>query len=247
MLQRGGRVTAFDIREGMGAALIADQQRVALGKVARAFCPRADPYQAAIGVLATAGGNTLGDNRTLGVLAQMNHLGAGVGLLAATGQRHGIELTDRVVTAQNHTRVFPGDGRAGFHLSPGNMGIFVGDAAFGDEVVNAATTFLVAWIPVLHGGVLDLGILACHQLDHRRMQLVFIAHRRGAALQIADLTAFVGDDQGALELAGLGFVDAEIGGQLHRALHALGDIDEGAIGEYGRVQGSVEVVPLGNH
>ena len=42
-----------------------------------------------------------------------------------------------------------------------------------------------------------------HQLDHRGMQLVLVALGRGAAFQIADVGAFVGDDQRALELAGL--------------------------------------------
>ena len=39
------------------------------------------------------------------------------------------------------------------------------------------------------------------QLDDRRVQLVLVAHRRGAALEIAHVRAFIGDDQRALELA----------------------------------------------
>jgi hypothetical protein len=35
------------------------------------------------------------------------------------------------------------------------------------------------------------------------MQLVLVALRRGAALQVADVAALVGDDQRALELAGI--------------------------------------------
>ena len=67
--------------------------------------------------------------------------------------------------------------------------------------------------------------------------------RRGAAFQIADTCAsLVRDDQRALELAGLGRVDAEIGRQLHRAAHALGHVDEGAVGEHGRVQRREEIV-----
>src|SRR5690554_8235127 len=41
--------------------------------------------------------------------------------------------------------------------------------------------------------------------------------RRGAALEIRDLGALLADDQGALELAGVGGVDAEVGGELHGA------------------------------
>jgi hypothetical protein len=105
---------------------------------------------------------------------------------------------------------------------------------------------LVAGIPVLHGRVLDLGVVQRDQLDHRGMQLVLVAHRRGAALEIADVGALVGDDQGALELPGVWRVDAEIGRQLHRAAHALGDVDEGAVGEHRRIERRVLVVRVGH-
>ena len=48
-------------------------------------------------------------------------------------------------------------------------------------------------------------------LDHRGVQLVLVAHRRGAAFEVGDVAALVGDDQGALELAGVLGIDAEIG------------------------------------
>ncbi len=76
------------------------------------------------------------------------------------------------------------------------------------------------------------------------MQLVFVPHGRRAAFQIADVAALIGDDQGALELAGVARVDAEVGGQLHRAAHALGDVDERAVAEDRGVQGRIEVVAL---
>ena len=81
---------------------------------------------------------------------------------------------------------------------------------------------LVARIPVLHGRVFDLRVVQRDQLHHRRVQLVLVAHRRRAAFQVAHRRAFLGHDQRALELAGVGRVDAEIGGQLHRAAHPLG-------------------------
>ena len=62
------------------------------------------------------------------------------------------------------------------------------------------------------------------------MKLVFVALGRGAAFEIADIRAGVGDDQRAFELAGFLFVDAEVGRELHRAAHALGHINERAIG-----------------
>ena len=120
-------------------------------------------------------------------------------------------------------------------------------AALGHEVVDAALAVLVAGIPVLDRRVLDLGVLESHQLDHRGVELVLVAHRGGAALQVAHVAALVGDDQGALELAGVWRVDPEVGGQLHRAAHALGDVDEGAVGEDRGVQGGEEVVGVGDH
>src|SRR5207249_11305849 len=119
-------------------------------------------------------------------------------------------------------RVLPGDGRAGFDLRPGNLRVPAATgAALGDEVVDAALALLVAGVPVLHGRVLDLRTLAERdQLDDGGVQLVLIADRGGAAFQVADVRAFLGDDQRPLELAGVLGVDAEIGGQLHRAANA---------------------------
>ena len=42
------------------------------------------------------------------------------------------------------------------------------------------------------------------ELDDGGVQLVFVPHRRRAALEIADVAAFVGDNEGAFELARVG-------------------------------------------
>ena len=115
-------------------------------------------------------------------------------------------------------------------------------APLGDEIVDAALAVLVARVPVLHGRVLDLGVVERDQLDHGGVQLVLVAHRRGAAFEVAHIGALVGDDERALELAGLLLVDAEVGGKLHRAAHALGHIDERAVGIDRRVERGEEVV-----
>ena len=121
-------------------------------------------------------------------------------------------------------------------------------AALGHEVVDAAVALLVAGIPVLHRRILDLRVVADrHQLDHRGVQLVLVAHRGRAAFEVADVRPFLGDDQRPLELAGVRRVDAEIGGQLHRAAHALGDVAERAVAEDRRVQGGEEVVVVRHH
>ena len=82
---------------------------------------RADPHQAAVGVLAVAGGDALRDDRAARVLADVDHLRAGVGLLAVVGERDRVELADRVVALQDAARVLPGDRRAGLDLRPRDL------------------------------------------------------------------------------------------------------------------------------
>ena len=161
----------------------------------------------------------------------MDHLGAGIGLLATIGNGDGIELTRRRLTSQNAGRILPGDRRASLHLSPADLRtVATAIGPLGDEVVDAALAgFWVAWIPVLNGGVFDLGIVQQDQLDHGRMKLVLIAHRGSAALQIGDVSPLIGNNQRAFELARLSCIDAEIGRQFHGAAHARRDVDKASI------------------
>src|SRR6185312_7496570 len=157
--------------------------------------------------------------------------------------RDRVELAARIVAPQDAARILPGDGRAGFHLGPGNLAaVAAAVAALGDEIVDAALAVLVAGIPVLHRRVLDLGIVEGDQLHHGGVQLVLVAGRRRAALEIAHMRAFLGDDQGALELAGVLLVDTEIGRQLHRAAYTLGDEAERAVGEDRGVERRIIVI-----
>src|SRR5690606_12238664 len=106
----GRFVLAFDVREGVGATAVADQQRVALGKVARTFRTRAEFHQPAVGVGAPSCRDALGNDGALGVFAKVDHLGAGVGLLEVMGQRDGVEFAHAVFTTQHAARVLPGNG-----------------------------------------------------------------------------------------------------------------------------------------
>src|SRR3546814_11945111 len=94
---------SLDVGEGVRAAFLADEQRVALGVVARAVGGSRHLDQAAVGVLAAVGADALADDLALGALADVDHLGAGVGLLAVVGERDRVELAGRVV-AQQHAR-----------------------------------------------------------------------------------------------------------------------------------------------
>ncbi|MNR55716.1 hypothetical protein D3C85_1761460 [compost metagenome] len=77
---------------------------------------------------------------------------------------------------------------------------------------------------------------------HRRMQLIAVAYRSRAAFDVADIAAFVGDQDGAFELPGFGGVNTEIGRQFHGAAYALRHIDEGPVRGHRGVQRGEEVV-----
>ena len=243
MLQNGGRVLRLDIGHGVRGAFVADQQAVALREVADVLRFLVHRDETAIGVGRPAGGNALGDDPARRVLAEMDHLGAAIHLLLRVGNGDGIELAARIVAAQDATGIFPGDGGARLHLRPGNLRVLApAVAALRHEVVDAALAVLVAGIPVLNGGVFDLRIVHRHQFHHGGMKLVLVALRRGAAFEIAYIRAFFRNDERAFELARLLLVDTEIGRQLHRAAHALGDVDERPVGEDGGVERRKEIV-----
>src|SRR6185312_659715 len=114
--------------------------------------------------------------------------------------------------AQDAARILPGDGRTGFHLGPGDLGIGAAAiATLGDEIIDSALAVLVARIPVLDGGILAFGIVEGDEFHHAGVTLGFVAHRGGAAFEITDVAVGFGDDQRALELGGLLLVVAEFG------------------------------------
>src|SRR5207245_2174383 len=121
VLDLRGRVLHFEVRESVGAALIAEQQRIALRVVARAPGALEDFHHTAVAVLAVPGGDALRHDRAPGVLADVDHFGAGVGLLVVVGDGDGVELANRVLALQDATGILPGDRRAGLDLRPGDL------------------------------------------------------------------------------------------------------------------------------
>src|ERR1700693_1315187 len=106
----------------MRAAFVADQQRIARRKVARAGRLAVRGDEAAIGVLRDAGGDALGDDPARRILAEMDPLVAAIDLLVAVRDRDRIELAARIIAAQDAARIFPGDGESGLDLGPGDLG-----------------------------------------------------------------------------------------------------------------------------
>ena len=159
-------ISRLDVGKRVSAALGPEQQRIALRVVAGSVSRGHDLDEAAIRVLAVTSRNAFRDDRATRVAADVNHLRARVGLLIVVGHRHGIELPDRVLAAQDAARILPGDRRPGLDLRPRDLRVRAAAiAAFRHEVVDSAAALLVAGIPVLHGRVFDLRVLERHQLD----------------------------------------------------------------------------------
>ena len=87
VFHQGVVARGIDVREGVGTAVGADEQRVALRVVVGAGCGRGHAHQAAVAVLGVSGADAFGNDAALGVAAQMDHLGAGVGLLEVVADR----------------------------------------------------------------------------------------------------------------------------------------------------------------
>src|SRR5713101_9156784 len=106
-----------------------------------------------------------------------------------------------MVAQQDAARVLPRDGGPGLDLRPGDLRVHTSRfAALGDKIEDAALAFLVAWVPVLDRRVLDRRVVERDELPDGGVQLVLVPHRRRAALEIAHVRAFVGDEERALEL-----------------------------------------------
>src|SRR5204863_10172370 len=136
-------------------APVTDQHRVALRIIAGVLGALQNLHEATIGVLPATSGDTLGHDRRPGVLPHVDHLRAGVGLLALVRHRHRVELADGVVALEDAAGILPGDRRAGLDLRPRDLRVLAAArAALGDEVEDPAAAFLVARVPILDSPVL---------------------------------------------------------------------------------------------
>ena len=169
----------------------------------------------------------------------MDHFCAGVLVLAGVGESDGDHLAAGALALHDHAGVFHGEAGADVAIDPTHLRILHREAALGDEVEDVGR-------PVLDGDVLDLRAFQGDQLDDCGVQRRCLEFRRGAAFHIHYLGAFVGDDEGALELAEGFRIDAEIGLQRLLELYALGDVDEGAAGKHRAVEGGILIVAGGN-
>src|SRR5204863_7698821 len=150
------RLLDLDVRERERGARGPDQEGVALGVVPGVRRTLVDLYATAVGVPSVPGGDALRDDRAPGVLPDMQHLRARVGLLVVVRERYGVELTYGVVALQDAARVLPGDRGAGLDLGRGELRVHAEALPpLRDEVVDPALPLLVAGVPVLDRGILD--------------------------------------------------------------------------------------------
>ncbi len=249
VLGLGARVRDRDVGERVGGTLGADEHAVALGVVTGACGGLADAHFATVGVAGVVRADTLRNDRALGVLADVDHLRAGVSLHVAVREGHAVEFTDGIVALQDAARVLPRDGGPRFDLRPADAAVLAcALAALRDEVVHAACArFAVAGIPVLHCRILDACVFLGHEFHDGAVELLAAKLRRGAAFEIAHARIVVGDDQCAFKLACFLVVDAEVGGKVHRALDSRRNIDETTIAKDCTVEGRKVVVASGDH
>ena len=224
---------------GVGAGVAVDEQGVALGVVLATLEVARDVDLAAVGGAAFADGNGFGNDVGRRFIRGVDHLGAGVLVLAGIGECDRDHLAAGAAAFHDHAGVFHGEARADVAIDPADFGVLHGEAALGDEVEDIAA-------PVLDGDVLDLGTFERDEFHHGRVQGGGFEFRRGAAFHIHHFRAFIGDDEGAFELAEVFRVDAEVCLQRLFQLHALRDVDERAAGEHGAVERGKLVVRGGD-
>src|SRR5690606_21903586 len=97
---------------------LSNQHTLALGKITGMIGLGTHSYQTSVAVLTVPGRDTLRDNPAAGISAQVNHFSAGIGNLFAFSHSYAVKFPIAVITLKDYTRIFPGNSRSGFHLSP---------------------------------------------------------------------------------------------------------------------------------
>lgn len=115
-------------------------------------------------------------------------------------------------------------------------------ASLGDKVEDTALALRIPGVPVLDSTVLDLCIFFRRELHNCCVELIVVVGRSCATLEVGNVRAVLCDDKGALKLASVCCVDAEVGGDLHGAPDTLGYVHKRAIGEDGGIKSCEEVV-----
>src|SRR5260370_357564 len=84
-----------------------------------------------------------------------------------------IAFAARLATFQDNTGILHGEARPDVAIDPFYLGVLMREAALRHEVENVRS-------PILHGDVLNLRALECHEFDDSAVQRWRIKFRRGA-------------------------------------------------------------------
>ena len=192
-------------------------------------------YLAAVGGAAFADGDRFGDDVARGVVREVHHLRAGVLVLAIVGQSDG----ENFAASATPFRTTPGYFMVRREPMLQSIHFTSAPSSAMPRLVTRLKTLFDQFCTVMYW------ILAFFRATSSTTALCRVAvsnFGRGAAFHVGDLGTFVGDDQGALKLAEVFRVDAEVGLQWLLELHALGHVDEAAAGESRAIQGGKLVV-----
>ena len=169
----------------------------------------------------------------------MDHLGAGVQVLAVAGKRDARELAVGVIPLQDRRGIQVGDVGAEGAGDPLHPAALLDEGTLGVQVVHV-------FGPVLDGGVPKARTLSHVELNAPSVEVCHVVLRRGAPLDEVQVCPLIDDDQRVLELACALCVQSKIALQRDVNLHALRDVDERAAGPDRAVEGR-KLVVRGRH
>ena len=199
-----------------------------------------DVHEPAISGAASADRDALGNDVAGRFIGRVDHFRAGILMLTVTGEGDGDHFAARFAAFHDHARILHRQTRADIAVDPFHLGFLMGEPALGHEVEDVVR-------PVLDRDVLNFRALHRDQLDHRAVQRGGIKFRRGAAFHVGQFRAFIGDDEGALELTEILGVDPEIGLERVLHFHARRHVDERSAAENGAVERAEFVVAGRDH
>ena len=159
----------------------------------------------------------------------VHDLGTGVQILPGTGKRDAGELHAGTLALQDAHRVQAarvGAERAGDPLDRA--------ALFDPRTLGVQVVHILG--PVFNRGVAHARTLTDENLDAACVQVGDVVLRGRAALDKVQVCALVHDNQGVLELARAGGIQAEVGLQGNVHMHARRDVDEGTAAPHSAVQ-----------
>jgi len=224
-----------DCRVGIGATGRVNQERVALGVILAILEMLRHVHQTAVSGAAFADGDAFGNDVASSLISRVDHLRAGILMLAVIGESDRENFAARFAPLHDHAGIFHCQARADIAIDPLYLGIFLGQTAFRHQVENIRR-------PVLDGDVLDLGAFERDQFDDCAVQRRGIKLWRCATFHVGHFRTFIGDDERTLELAKIFGVDAEISLERMFHFHPRRDVNERAAAEHSGIQGAEFIV-----